>query len=54
MCVVLNEVVKAFGAERAAGGGVRVLGVMQSHTADDVCTLLHTTAATQQKNHVKS
>jgi len=25
---------------------------MESHTADDVCTLVHTTAATQEKKEV--
>lgn len=38
-----------FGTERGAGGGVRVLRVMDSHTADDVCTLVHNTAVTQEK-----
>lgn len=41
----------AFGADGGAGGGVRVLRVMDSHTADDVCALVHTTADIQDKKN---
>lgn len=50
---VLHKVGQTLGAQRAAGGRVGVVGVMDCHTADDIGSLIHTVVCKGETHGVK-